>query len=144
MRIQELKSLINTEVRRVINVTPNLNEIAVVSNFSIPSDQVMKSVSNELKSKTGVIANFTAGRVVSDTAYYTADMSKDIKTPVLNLLFNSITLSMECTALKNTIFGYLFILYGIIVSKSGTSTVKLGTIRYNNNGTITSKLTKLL
>ena len=99
-----------------------------------PSEQVIKGVQKELKMKTGI--NVVLGLdVKSKTAlYYTSDLSKEIRTPVLQQLFDSMNLTAICRSIPNSVGGYAFeISINYTHPNRGSNGLDLGTIFYENN-----------
>ena len=110
------------------------------STFEQPSDQIIKEVMQELKSKTGIIAVITPSTISSNYIIYTADMSKEIRSPYLHSIFNSMELTLECNSIENSIGGYAFKVEAnwSLTTSNRTNGVTLGVIRYVT-GKITSK-----
>jgi hypothetical protein len=131
-----------TEIQRMIK-----EELAetIIDNFSVPSDQVLKDITREIKAKTGIIIPvFTSSPATTynhATVVYTSDMSKDIKTSFLSAMFNSLELIIECYNIRSIIGGYEFRIYGKYYTNDKPKLpvkVNIGTIIYKNSSEITS------
>lgn len=129
IKLQELMGL------KVATMKP-LQEAALVE----PSEQIIKAVMQELKAKTGIIATVTPSKVEPTYIIYTADMSKEVRTPYLKSIFADMNLTLECQAIQNQIGGYSFKIDAnwTLLSK-GTNGATLGWIAYRN-GKISSNL----
>jgi hypothetical protein len=122
IKLQELMGL------KVANLKP-LKESAFVE----PSDQIIKAVMQELKSKTGIIATVTPSKIESTYIIYTADMSKEVRTSYLKSIFANMNLTIECHSIENAIGGYSFqIDANWTLLSRGTNGATLGSILYRN------------
>ena len=72
-----------------------------------PSEQVIKGVQKELKLRTGINAVLGLDKKSPTALYYASDLSKEIRTPVLNSLFSSMTLDITAVP-SGQIGGYTF------------------------------------
>ena len=123
-----LRRLIESEIKTVLNE-------AVVE----PSEQVIKGVQKELKMKTGINAMLSLDKTGKSELYYTFDLSKEIRTPVLQALFASLSLDVTCRQIPNSIGGYAFeISVNYTHPQRGSNGLDIGTI-YFENGKFTSK-----
>jgi len=108
----------------------SLNEADLVE----PSEQILKGVQKELKLKTGIVATLGLAKAGKTEFYYTTDLSKEIRTPVLQQLFDSMTLDVTCAPMKNVIGGYAFsVSINYKHPNRGSNGLDLGTIFYENN-----------
>ena len=96
-----------------------------------PSEQIIKGVQKQLKLKTGIIATLGLIKQKPEVLYYGCDLSKEIRTPVLQSLFNAMPLDVTCTPMRDTIGGYVF---GIAINYThpgaGSNGRDIGTIWY--------------
>ena len=127
MKRIDLQKIIREEVKSVLEFTQP------VSNTEAPSEAVIKGVQKELKLKTGIISMLGLTKTTRNGFYYTYDLSKEIRTPVLNSLFSSMTL--DITAVPSAqIGGYTFSVSINYTHPDGGSNGKnIGTIFYINN-----------
>ena len=126
----ELKKLIESEVKVA------LNEAMVIE----PSEQIIKAMMKVLKLKTGIIANVTLDQTKPNVITYTADLSKEIRTPIMQSLFNTLTLDISCRAITQSIGGYAFdISINYTHPQGGSNGKNLGTI-FLQNGKFTSRI----
>ncbi len=120
----------NIKLKSLIEAKPSLNEAELVE----PSEQVLKGVQKELKLKTGIVAVLGLRKKGNTEIYYTTDLSKEIRTSVLQQLFDSMTLDVTCAPMKNVIGGYAFsISINYKHPNRGSNGLDLGTIFYENN-----------
>lgn len=106
----------------------------ISENIEEPSEQILKGVQKELKLKTGIVAVLGLVKTGKTELYYSTDLSKEIRTPVLQQLFDSMTLDVVCTPLKNSIGGFAFsISINYKHPNRGSNGLDLGTIFYENN-----------
>ena len=125
-----LKKLIESEVKAA------LNESIVVE----PSEQIIKAMMKVLKLKTGIIATVTLDQTKPNVITYTADLSKEIRTPILQSLFNTLTLDISCRSIPQSIWGYAFdISINYTHPQGGYNGKNLGTI-FLQNGKFTSRI----
>lgn len=126
----ELKKLIESEVKVA------LNEAMVIE----PSEQIIKAMMKVLKLKTGIIANVTLDQTKPNVITYTADLSKEIRTPIMQSLFNTLTLDISCRSIPQSIGGYAFdISINYTHPQGGSNGKNLGTI-FLQNGKFTSRI----
>jgi hypothetical protein len=124
--MKELRNLIAKEVKKALK--EDVNSIAE------PSEQILKGFQKVLKLKTGINAQITLDKIKGNAIYYEADLSKEIKTPVMQAIFNSLTLRVSCTEIPNVIGGYAFNFYIEWTHPQGGSNGKqIGAIFYQNN-----------
>ena len=98
-----------------------------------PSEQIIKGLQKHLKLKTGIIATLGLEKIKPTYAYYTCDLSKEIRTPVLQALFSSMTLDVTCSTIPNEIGGYAFsISINYTHPTGGSNGLTIGTIWYTN------------
>lgn len=117
----KLKDILNTKQRLVENIVE-------------PSEQVIKGVQKELKMKTGIVTTLGLEKVANSGIYYSSDLSKEIRTPVLQQLFETLTLDVSCNPLPNTVGGYAFnISINYKHPNKGSNGIDLGTIFYKEN-----------
>jgi len=122
MRRIELKKLIETEIKAAL-------QEEVVE----PSEMLIKGVQKELKLKTGIIAVLGLDKRARDAYYYTSDLTKELRTPVLNAIFSSMTLDITATK-SEKIGGYAFsVSINYTHPQGGTNGKYIGTIIYENN-----------
>ena len=96
-----------------------------------PSEQIIKGVQKELKMKTGIIAALGLDKKSPTALYYTADLSKEIRTPILQALFDTLSLNATCTQIPNSIGGYAFqISIDYTHPQRGSNGLDIGTIWY--------------
>ena len=125
-----LKKLIESEVKAA------LNEAMVIE----PSEQVIKAMMKVLKLKTGIIATVTLDQTKPNVITYTADLSKEIRTPIMQSLFSTLTLDISCRAIPQSIGGYAFdISINYTHPQGGSNGKNLGTI-FLQNGKFTSRI----
>lgn len=99
-----------------------------------PSEQIIKGVQKELKTKTGIIVTLTPGKVSRTGINYTSDLSKEIRTPVLRSIFSTMTLDVFCTQIPGAIGGYAFeFSINYRHPRGGSNGVDIGTVVYENN-----------
>ena len=99
-----------------------------------PSEQIIKGVQKELKMKTGINAVLGLDVKSKTALYYTSDLSKEIRTPILQQLFDSMNLTAVCRAIPNSVGGYAFeISINYTHPNRGSNGLDLGTIFYENN-----------
>ena len=98
-----------------------------------PSEQIIKGVQKELKLKTGIIATLGLDKKRPEVIYYMSDLSKEIRTPVLQSLFNAMTLDISCSTMRNSVGGYVF---GVSINYThpggGSNGRDIGTIWYQD------------
>lgn len=98
-----------------------------------PSEQIIKGLQKELKLKTGIIATLGLDKKKPEVIYYMSDLSKEIRTPVLQSLFNTLTLDVSCSTMRNTIGGYVFnISINYTHPGGGSNGRDIGTIWYQD------------
>lgn len=99
-----------------------------------PSEQILKGMLKELKMQTGINALVTLNKSTPTALYYMADLSKEIRTPVMRALFKSLTLDISCTQIPNVIGGYAFdISINYSHPQGGSNGKNLGVIYFQNN-----------
>lgn len=119
----KLKDLIEARVRR------QLTESVVE-----PSEQIIKGMLRELKLQSGINAIVSMSKSTPTALYYEADLSKEIRTPVMRSLFKSLSLNITCTQLQNVIGGYAFeISINYTHPQGGSNGKTLGVIYFQNN-----------
>jgi len=123
------KQLMESEIKK------SLNEVEIIE----PSEQIIKAMMKVLKLKTGIIATVTVDQTKSNVITYTADLSKEIRTPVMQALFSTLTLDITCRTVPQSIGGYSFDVSIYYTHPQGGSNGKnLGTI-FLQNGKFTSR-----
>lgn len=123
------KQLMESEIKK------SLNEFEVVE----PSEQIIKAMMKVLKLKTGIIATVTVDQTKANVITYTADLSKEIRTPVMQALFSTLTLDISCRSIPQSIGGYSFdISINYTHPQGGSNGKNLGTI-FLQNGKFTSR-----
>jgi hypothetical protein len=123
------KQLMESEIKK------SLNEVEIIE----PSEQIIKAMMKVLKLKTGIIATVTVDQAKSNVITYTADLSKEIRTPVMQSLFSTLTLDISCRTVPQSIGGYSFdISINYTHPQGGSNGKNLGTI-FLQNGKFTSR-----
>jgi hypothetical protein len=123
------KQLMESEIKK------SLNEVEIIE----PSEQIIKAMMKVLKLKTGIIATVTVDQTKANVITYTADLSKEIRTPVMQALFSTLTLDITCRTVPQSIGGYSFDVSIYYTHPQGGSNGKnLGTI-FLQNGKFTSR-----
>ena len=123
------KQLMESEVKK------SLSEVEIIE----PSEQIIKAMMKVLKLKTGIIATVTVDQAKSNVITYTADLSKEIRTPVMQSLFSTLTLDISCRTVPQSIGGYSFdISVNYTHPQGGSNGKNLGTI-FLQNGKFTSR-----
>ena len=124
------KQLMESEIKK------SLNEVEIIE----PSEQIIKAMMKVLKLKTGIIATVTVDQAKSNVITYTADLSKEIRTPVMQSLFSTLTLDITCRTVPQSIGGYAFdISINYTHPQGGSNGKNLGTI-FLQNGKFTSRI----
>ena len=96
-----------------------------------PSEQVIKGVQKELKLKTGINAVLGLDKKSPTALYYSSDLSKEIRTPVLQALFATLFLDVTCRQIPNSIGGYAFeVSINYTHPQKGSNGLDIGTIWY--------------
>ena len=123
------KQLMESEIKK------SLNEVEIIE----PSEQIIKAMMKVLKLKTGIIATVTVDQTKANVITYTADLSKEIRTPVIQALFSTLTLDISCRTVPQSIGGYSFdISVNYTHPQGGSNGKNLGTI-FLQNGKFTSR-----
>lgn len=123
------KQLMESEIKK------SLNEVEIIE----PSEQIIKAMMKVLKLKTGIIATVTVDQTKANVITYTADLSKEIRTPVMQALFSTLTLDISCRTVPQSIGGYSFdISVNYTHPEGGSNGKNLGTI-FLQNGKFTSR-----
>lgn len=123
------KQLMESEVKK------SLSEVEIIE----PSEQIIKAMMKVLKLKTGIIATVTVDQAKANVITYTADLSKEIRTPVMQSLFSTLTLDISCRTIPQSIGGYSFdISINYTHPQGGSNGKNLGTI-FLQNGKFTSR-----
>lgn len=105
-----------------------------INSIQEPSEQIIKGVQKVLKLKTGINVQLTVEKSKANVIYYTADLSKEIRTPVLQSIFTTLSLNVSCRALTNVIGGYSFdVSVDWTHPQGGSNGKNIGTIFYQNN-----------
>lgn len=124
MKASVLRKLIETEIKAV------LNEETMVE----PSEQIMKGMLKVLKAKTGIIAMPVLVKTTPKALYYSADFAKELRTPILQSAFNSMTLDVTCRELPGAIGGYAFdVSVNWTHPQGGSNGKNIGTIFFQDN-----------
>lgn len=96
-----------------------------------PSEQVIKGVQKELKLKTGINVVLGLDKKSPTALYYASDLSKEIRTPILQALFATLSLDATCRQIPNSIGGYAFdISINYTHPQKGSNGLDIGTIFY--------------
>lgn len=96
-----------------------------------PSEQIIKGVQKELKLKTGINAVLGLDKKSPSALYYTMDLSKEIRTPVLQALFATLSLDITCRQIPNSIGGYAFeVSINYTHPQRGSNGLDIGTVYY--------------
>jgi hypothetical protein len=123
------KQLMESEIKK------SLSEVEIIE----PSEQIIKAMMKVLKLKTGIIATVTVDQTKANVITYTADLSKEIRTPVMQALFSTLTLDISCRTVPQSIGGYSFdISVNYTHPQGGSNGKNLGTI-FLQNGKFTSR-----
>lgn len=123
------KQLMESEIKK------SLSEVEIIE----PSEQIIKAMMKVLKLKTGIIATVTVDQTKANVITYTADLSKEIRTPVMQALFSTLTLDISCRTVPQSIGGYSFdISINYTHPQGGSNGKNLGTI-FLQNGKFTSR-----
>jgi hypothetical protein len=123
-----LRKLIEAEIRSALN-----------EDVIEPSEQVIKGVQKELKMKTGIIATLGVEKKTPMALYYTCDLSKEIRTPILQSLFSTLSLDVTCRSIPQSIGGYAFeVSINYTHPQGGSNGKNIGTI-YLQNSKFTSR-----
>jgi hypothetical protein len=144
MKSIDIKNIIRAELNKVLSESKKrLTEAELVE----PSEQIIKGVQKELKLKTGINSTLGLNKkafIKGKTMFmYTSDLSREIRTPVLQQLFETLSLDVICAPLPNSIGGYSFsVSINYVHPNRGSNGVELGTIFYKDNK-FTSKFSAL-
>ena len=104
-----------------------------------PSEQAIKLVQKEIKAKTGIVCTLSLDKSTRTALYYSFDLSSQIRTPVMNALFESMSLVVLCQEIPNSIGGYTFhVKINYTHPGYGFDVIDLGTVLIEN-GKVTSK-----
>jgi hypothetical protein len=123
-----LRKLIEAEIKRT------LSESAVE-----PSEQIIKLVQKEIKAKTGIVCTLSLDKTNRTSLFYTFDLSNQIKTPVMNALFDTMSLDVTCQQIPNSIGGYSFeVSINYTHPSRGSNGLELGTV-FVENGKVSSR-----
>jgi len=96
-----------------------------------PTEQLIKGVQKELKMKTGINAMLGLDKKTPAALYYSMDLAKEIRTPVLQALFNTLSLDVVCRQIPNSIGGYSFeVSINYTHPQRGSNGLDIGTIWY--------------
>ena len=104
-----------------------------------PSEQAIKLVQKEIKAKTGIVCTLALDKSTRTALYYSFDLSSQIRTPVMNALFETMSLDVICQEIPNSIGGYMFqVSINYTHPGYGSNGLELGTV-WIENGKVTSK-----
>ena len=131
MKSIDIKNIIRAELNKVLSESKKrLTEAELVE----PSEQIIKGVQKELKLKTGINSTLGLNKKGKTMFMYTFDLSREIRTPVLQQLFETLSLDVICAPLPNSIGGYSFsVSINYVHPNRGSNGVELGTIFYKDN-----------
>ena len=141
MKSIDIKNIIRAELNKVLSESKKrLTEAELVE----PSEQIIKTVQKELKLKTGITATLGLDKKGKTVFMYTSDLSIEIRTPVLQQLFETLSLDVTCAPIPNVIGGYSFsVSINYVHPNRGSNGVELGTIFYKDNK-VTSKFRSIV
>lgn len=98
-----------------------------------PSEQILKGAMKALKIKTGINAQLTLVKSKPNALFYTMDLSKELRSPILQAVFATMTLDVTCRNVPNAIGGYAFEISANWTHKNGGSNGKdIGVIFFEN------------
>lgn len=101
--------------------------------ISEPSDQILKGAMKALKIKTGINAQLTLIKSKPEVLYYTMDVTKDLRSPLMLAIFENMTLDVTCRNVPNSIGGYAFEISANWKHKGGGSNGKdIGVVFFEN------------
>lgn len=104
-----------------------------------PSEQMLKLVQKEIKAKTGIVCTLSLDKNGKTAIIYTFDLSNQIRTPVMNALFETMSLDVQCRQIPNSIGGYSFVVsINYTHPGRGSNGLELGTV-FVENGKVTSR-----
>lgn len=124
--MEALRKLIANEIKKALKED--------INTMSEPSDQIIKGFQKALKLKTGINAQITIEKSKPNVIYYTADLVKEIRTPVMQAIFSTLSLNVSCREIPNVIGGYAFdVSIDWTHPQGGSNGKNIGTIFYQNN-----------
>lgn len=124
--MEALRKLIANEIKKALKED--------INTMSEPSDQIIKGFQKALKLKTGINAQITIEKAKPNVIYYTADLVKEIRTPVMQAIFSTLSLNVSCREIPNVIGGYAFdVSIDWTHPQGGSNGKNIGTIFYQNN-----------
>ena len=124
--METLRKLIANEIKKALKED--------INTMSEPSDQIIKGFQKALKLKTGINAQITIEKAKPNVIYYTADLVKEIRTPVMQAIFSTLSLNVSCREIPNVIGGYAFdVSIDWTHPQGGSNGKNIGTIFYQNN-----------
>ena len=101
--------------------------------ISEPSEQILKGAMKALKIKTGINAQLTLVKSKPEVLYYTMDVTKDLRSPLMLAIFENMTLDVTCRNVPNSIGGYAFEISANWKHKGGGSNGKdIGVVFFEN------------
>jgi hypothetical protein len=104
-----------------------------------PSEQLIKMVQKEIKAKTGITCILSLDKSSRTALFYSFDLTSQIRTPVMNALFETMALDVTCQEIPNSIGGYVFkVDIDYTHPGRGSNGIELGTI-WIENGKVTSR-----
>lgn len=125
---RKLKNFILKEIKSILN-----------ESMAEPSEQLLKQVYRELKTKTGIVAVPTVEKQTNQYISYVTDLSKDLRAPVIRAAFATMTLNCVCREIPQTIGGYSFSFsINWTHPNRGSNGLDIGTVFYKD-GKLTSR-----
>lgn len=116
-----------------MKLTSILKKSTLNENVVEPSEQIIKGAMKALKIKTGINAQLTLIKTKPDVLYYTMDVTKDLRSPLMLAIFEAMTLDVACRNVPNSIGGYAFAISANWKHKGGGSNGKdIGVVFFDN------------
>ena len=98
-----------------------------------PSEQILKGAMKALKIKTGINAQLTLVKSKPNILYYTMDVTKDLRSPLMQAIFETMTLDVTCRDIPNSVGGYAFEISANWKHKGGGANGKdIGVVFFDN------------
>ena len=98
-----------------------------------PSEQILKGAMKALKIKTGINAQLTLVKSKPNILYYTMDVTKDLRSPLMQAIFETMTLDVTCRDTPNSVGGYAFEISANWKHKGGCANGKdIGVVFFEN------------
>lgn len=123
--MKNLKQFILTEVNKALNE-------AIPGQFEAPSDQIISGALKTFKQQTGIVipaGPMPMGKQSRNSIEYEYDFSKEIKTAVMRSMFESLSLNITTSTLRDEIGGYSFVFQWSYTHPTGGSNgITIGTM----------------